>query len=44
MDPKKVEHKYGFRAASRSGVNPPHDLSLDIDWTGVRDGVDPKLR
>ena len=42
--PKRVEHKYGFRAGSRSGVNPPHDLRLDIDGTGARDGMDPKLR
>ena len=27
-----------------SRVNPPHDLRLDIDGTGARDRVDPKLR
>ena len=44
VEPQKVEHKYGSRGGSRSGVNPPRDLSLDIDWTGARDGVDPNLR
>ena len=42
--PKTVEQKYGFRAGSRSQVNPPHDLRLDIDGTWARDGVDPKFR
>ena len=42
MDTQKVEHKYGFGAGSRSAVNPPHDLGLDIDGTGARDGIDPE--
>ena len=43
VEPQKVQHKYGSRAGSRSGVNPPHDLRLDIDWTGAGDGMDPKM-
>ena len=42
MDTQKVEHKYGFGAGSRSAVNPPHDLGLDIDGTEAREGVDPQ--
>ena len=40
----KVQPQYGSGAGSRSVANPPHDLRWDIDGTGTRDGVDPKLR
>ena len=39
---QKLQSKYGSGAGS--GVDPPHELRWDIDRTGTRDRVGPKLR
>ena len=44
MDAQKVQHKYGSGAGYQIQSWPPSWSKWDIDGTGDRDGVEPKLR